>query len=185
MDAETLERLLIDRALGALPADTEALLAAYLEGEEQATTQGKVLDQTVSLARQALADAAPPDAALPPFPKAKLARAQRTRRLRLATVQAAALAACVLIGFSVGGLGSNSLLPPEVPPPPERAQLSEGIRPAATVTIRPSAEITDSTYRSTFWSVQAWRERAAKDRPRRQRRLIWDSVAKWPRMGDS
>ena len=180
MDADTLERLLIDRALGALPADTEALLAAYLEHQGQATAQAKVLDQTVSLARQALDAPAPPEATLPPFPKAKLAHAQRTRRLRLATVQAAALAACVLFGFSIRGFGSSSTQPPA-----ERVRFSESTQPAATVTGRPSAEATDSTYHPTFWSAQAWRERAAENRPRPQRRLIWDSAVKWPRIGDS
>ena len=177
MDADTLERLIMDRALGALPADTEALLAAYLEHQGQATTQAKGFDQIVSLARQALAAAAPPAAALPPFPKAKFARAQRMRRLRLAAVQAAALAACVLVGFSVGGFGSHRPSP-SLPAP-------GGAQPVAIVTIRPPAETSGSTDRSAFWSAQAWYERSTRDRPSPERRLIWDSVVKWPRIGDS
>ena len=170
MDADTLERLMIDRAMGALPADTEALLAAYLEHQPQATTQGKALDQTVSLARQTL-DAAPPEAALPPFPVSRLARARRMRRLRLA----AALAACVLIGFGLGGFGPQPL----PPAPPEVAQ------PVATMAIRPPTETIGSIDRATFWSARAWRERATRDRPSPHRRVIWDSVVKWPRIGDS
>ena len=171
MDTDTLERLLIDRALDDLPADTEALLAAYLEHEEQATTEAKALDQTVSLARKVLSGAAPSATGLPPFPGARLARAHRMRRFRLA----AALAACALIGFGLGALG----LQPPPPAPPERAQ------PVATATTRPPAETTGSTDRSAFWSVQAWRQRATLDRPSPSRQLIWDSVVKWPRIGDS
>lgn len=184
MDDDTLERLMIDRALGALPADTEALLAAYIEHQPQAAGAAlgvTGLDQTISLARQALAAAAPPVLTLPRFPKAKFARTQRMRRFRLAAVQAAALAACVLLGFGVGGFGSQT----PSPSPPERAQLLERPQPVATVTIRPRAETTGSTDRSTFWSARAWYERSTRDRPSPERRLIWDSVVKWPRMGDS
>ena len=176
MNADTLERLMIDRALGALPADTQALLATFLKHEPRAVTRvqaGGELDETVGLARRALTQASLSAPALPPFPGAELARNRRNRRLYFAA-QIAAMAACLWLGLHLGGFGLRG-----TPAPAPGRALS-----ADAVWIMPPSGAADPTDRSTFWSARD-RHQQADQNTRVRQRLVWDSVLKRPRIGDS
>ena len=55
MDAETLQRLMLDRALGALPSDCETLLDAYLASRPEAAALSRELDAAVGTIHGGLA----------------------------------------------------------------------------------------------------------------------------------
>ena len=97
MNKETLDALLIDRALGALSPDTEALLDAYLEHDPDTTIRMEQTLDSVNLARMALQDETP--APLPVFNAPRLVR--RRRQIRY-TLQAAGMAATLMIGLTLG-----------------------------------------------------------------------------------
>lgn len=105
MTPETLETLLLDRALGALPAETAALLEVYLAHDADAATRAHALVTTVQDARAALQAARPREsgaARLPAFPRQQVAAARRHRAAWRMGAQSAALAACVLLGLGIG-----------------------------------------------------------------------------------
>jgi anti-sigma factor RsiW len=60
MKPDVLERLLMDRALGHLDPDVEALLADHLAGDSAAATQAQDLQKVVHLATEAVRRPAPP-----------------------------------------------------------------------------------------------------------------------------
>lgn len=100
MNPDALERLMLDDSLGALDGDARALLHAYLQHEPAAARSANELDEIVRRAGAALRPEGVGD--LPPFPAARLDRAQRTiRRIRFAG-RAAALAACIGLGIGIG-----------------------------------------------------------------------------------
>ncbi|MHC4443067.1 MAG: hypothetical protein ACYTF1_08110 [Planctomycetota bacterium] len=105
MNDETLERLLIDRSLGLLPADTEALLVDYLRSNSDATDMAKQYDETVCLAKQALKGDS--EIKLPTFPELQIKRAMRIKRHWLLIRNCVALAACVIIGIGLGAMMFN------------------------------------------------------------------------------
>jgi hypothetical protein len=67
MKIETLEALLIDRALGALSPDVAELLESYLIQNPDAAQQANGLASTVQLARTAVAGPNAPTSPLPPL----------------------------------------------------------------------------------------------------------------------
>ena len=166
---QTLERLLIDRAVGALDADTGALLNAYLDDHRNATTAAQELDSTAALARQAMDE--PDPVVLPPFPKQRLMRARRVQRLWATARYGSAIAAGLLIGLTL----SITLTQRTESRPPVRPIVFQPI-----ITAPPVADNEDS-----FWSVERWYEQVRRDRPAQPpRRWIWDSVTSPPRLGD-
>jgi hypothetical protein len=110
MDTETLERLLMDRALGALPADAEALLAAWVSDHPEKRAVAERIERTVGAARAALAEEKP--VRLPPFPVEAIGRRLAERRRWAVVGEVAGLAACVLVGIGLhaawiaGGMGN-------------------------------------------------------------------------------
>lgn len=96
MDNQTLQRLMIDDALGALEPDVRALLSAYAvahPGDEAARTQWQEL---AGMARDA--GLLTHDELVPPLPHRRL----RAVRLWHAGRTTLALAAAILIGVAVG-----------------------------------------------------------------------------------
>ena len=98
IDREILERLLIDRALGELSPDAEALLEDYLAREPEASEEAEEIARAADLARRALT----PSEEVDSHPLPPLLLYGRWRILWRAGVRAAALAACLLIGVGVG-----------------------------------------------------------------------------------
>lgn len=165
MDRETLESLMLDRALGGLSPEVAALLDAYLATSPEARAQAAAFEQVAAAAREALRSENL--VTLPAFPLQRMERARRIGRgLRLAGY-IGSMAACVLIGF---GLRANS--------PPDPGIHAPG--PTEIVMQTPADA-------GGFWSARALRERAAKtgavQQP--QRRLIWESPVSLPKIGDA
>jgi anti-sigma factor RsiW len=102
MNEEIIERLLIDKASGELPADASALLDAWLAREPDARAQARQIDDTLRLAKLALAGPAETALLRPRFqPPAWFRRA-------------ALMAACFAAGL---GLGLFLLRQPALAPP--------------------------------------------------------------------
>ena len=100
MKTETLEALLIDRALGALSPEVAELLENYLIQNSDAAQQANSLASTVQLARTA---AAGPNASTSPLPPLERVRKALTVQRRQAFAwQLSKLAACMLLGLTIG-----------------------------------------------------------------------------------
>ena len=166
IDREILERLLIDRALGGLPPDVDALLDDYLASDPAAAAEAEKLARTADLAQRALA---PPEGANQ-YPLPPLALRSRRVTVRRVAGRAAALAACLLIGL-VLGIGLS--------PTPA---VVETTAPVATVSVGEESEPAAATYTSEIWSAQRFREALARPRRSEVRRLVWDSPTKLPRL---
>lgn len=170
MDAETLERLLLDAALGALGPDTAALLAAYLSHDPAAAAEARRCTELVRAARRALAATMPADASVPPFPETRLraARARANRWIRLRRVSLAA--AVMLAAFGLGSLTRWSGEGTSAPGGPPRPASAEPVAAAA------------APPRGGIWSLpsRASADESVRSGPRAY--LIWDSIARMPRL---
>jgi hypothetical protein len=104
MTDDTLERLLIDRSLGALPADVDALLAAYIQSRPDALETARNFDSLVAATRHVLTARDERAAAVPSFDRDALGRraAHSARTWRVAS-----LAACLLIGVGLGAVAAR------------------------------------------------------------------------------
>ena len=173
MDADTLERLLVDRALGGLPPDTEALLSAYLADRAEARALGERIGAAVLGAKAALADGEP--ARVPLFP-ADVFRERMAARRRWAVVgRVSGLAACVLIGIGLHAVWMSG--PATVVQGPGSTKIVQRTDNALPLPI--AAE----THRPGFWSGKQWYEKAEQNRSERNQRVIWDSPLARPRLG--
>lgn len=103
MNKESLDRLLVDRALGEACPELCELLDEYLAGNADAQRRAAEIRETVGLSRTAFeADLVPPcigSAGVPPRERAGLGR--------FALFVAPALAACLLLGLAVGWIASR------------------------------------------------------------------------------
>ena len=118
MNAETLERLIMDRALGTLEGDVAALLDACLEADPQAAERARQARETVDLARRALGGPSAAEVPPPAYPRLRIRAAERARRRRGFLKQGAALAATLVLGAALGAMLFSDRLPPKVSPPP-------------------------------------------------------------------
>lgn len=100
MEMQVIEPLLMDYALGATDVEVSALVEALAAKDGQVQVQLQEWGEVAALAKRAepmreMAD-------VPVFPRQELESARRARIWRRATVQVAALAACLMLGFFVG-----------------------------------------------------------------------------------
>jgi len=172
LDSETIEQLLIDRSVGALSSDTEALLAAYLKHDRQAGELARQFDETADLARRTLSVASLPS--LPALQTDKLLRAEASRRRWRLFRNAAGLAACLVLGLSLGLILSRNAS--SASPPPSFAVADSSLANDEARDTGPSA--------SDFWSISRLRDRLKATEPKHSSHLIWDSPIKLPRIGD-
>jgi hypothetical protein len=100
MKPENLETLLLDRALGELPPAVRELFDEYLTQNPDPARQADTLATTLQLARQAVA--MPPETPQRPLAMDKLRQTQQTRRWRGLTREALRLAACAVLGLTIG-----------------------------------------------------------------------------------
>lgn len=170
MTEETLDNLLADHALGALPPDTAALLEAYLAANPAAQNNAAHTHALVHLARQALADTSPRELTLPPlhFPASR-----RWRTAAWTALATTGMAACLALGFWCGSARpaqspTNSPIATTVnraPPAGQTAVASTGGAAAAGGGAK------------DFWSVQRLRAYAAQqpavENPAPPRRNFW------------
>ncbi|MBN1489553.1 MAG: hypothetical protein JXA69_06505 [Phycisphaerae bacterium] len=169
MDSETLEKLMIDRALGAMPPDCEILLAAYLETHPDAAAECGSIEQAVELARQALTDGSA--ATLPAFPAERLREAQRTDWLWRMTRAAAGIAASVVLGF-----GAHAMFFPAATP-------ETGMSASSLIAVHGPEQRTEEIGEDAgFWSGERLREQVAEAPRQETTRLVWDSPVRVPRI---
>ncbi len=170
MDAQTMERLLLDRALGTMPPDTAALLDAYLAEQPAAAAEAERWAATTQLAGLALeGDRESP---LPAFPRARLMSAGMRHRRSMLAWRITGLAACWLIGLGMGGLWWRTSR--NTPASPDRH----------AVVMNPE----DSTFEAaqeSFWSVRRLYERTSTGQVRPSPRVIWQSPLVVPKVGES
>ena len=108
MDPAILERLMIDDALGGLPPDVSALLAAFTAARPPDEAELSQWRKITNLARQVAEPEPAEQLSLPAFPRRRVVAFQ-VRRFALA---GAAMAACVLLGFHLNAW----MTPPSLSP---------------------------------------------------------------------
>ncbi|TWT44619.1 hypothetical protein RAS1_10340 [Phycisphaerae bacterium RAS1] len=147
MNAETLERLILDRALGALDADVAALLDAHLRDNPAAAAEAAAIERT--MARVRAATRTNPPINVPPFPLSQAAAVRQRARVIRISGWFTGLAACLLLGVGVGAWWKGTAMPtgpmlvvgpaPEVQPLADLGMWSESRRLAAALEARRSA----------------------------------------------
>ena len=172
MNAETVERLLIDRSLGMLPKDVETLLDAHLAIDDDAAKQAAEFGQTTALARRALTSETA--AELPPFPAEQLRREGRSLQRWIWARNISAVAATLVLGF---GLGAALFRNPAGVAPSGTGAVVEPVLVAGALKAPPSA--------SGIWSARRMIERASRAPSEKPARLIWESPVRKPRLGDA
>lgn len=172
MNPETLESLLLDRALGELSPPVAILLEEHLARDPAAARRAAGLVKTLQLARHSLANSTPPLRARTDLNWFR--RAAWQARWRSNLVGLAKLAACLVLGTILGrALGPVSGTP----------DLS---RPA-TIVAAPAAAAASGSH-PKFWSLaRAGEQRGAIARAglnNRGTQLPWASPFKMPRVED-
>ena len=173
MKTETLEALLLDHALGELSPEVAELLETHLAHDPEAARQAAGLASTVQRARQAMAITQ--EAPRRSLSVGRLRQAQMTHRRWAFMWELARLAACVVLGLTLGWYGHTARKAPIAAVPPV-VVASELPTPAKTTT--------------DFWSLAslaaAQRERqSVESRPTSRYRLHWDSPVKMPRVEEN
>jgi hypothetical protein len=175
MKIETLEALLIDRALGALSPDVAELLESYLIQNPDAAQQANGLASTVQLARTAVAGPNAPTSPLPPLDRVRTALS--VQRRQAFAWQLSKLAACVLLGLTVGLAIQHAGAPAAAP---NSFAASAGPMVAAEA-------VTDAGGRTGFWSLANFAQGRTEDAAAgvhsdSRFRLRWDSLVKMPHL---
>ena len=163
MKQEILNRLLIDRSLGALGPDVTALLEAYLEREPAELEAGVEIEESVRLAKRALARA--PAVQLPPLKLSPLPQEPFAENRRRRAWWPAELAAALVLGVGLGFLAFH-------PGEPAQVKLEP---PAATIRV----ETGDSGSSDAFWSVRRLARMEPKTASYGGPRVTWDSLLQY------
>lgn len=166
MDTETLERLLMDRALGGLTPDAAELMTAYLAHDAAAAARAREFDAAAAAARAVLRPGG--GAALPSFPALRLRKLEEARRRLRIVRNIAGLAAAIVLGLGIGaGLWRGG-----------------GVSPVQT---RPQAVVVPESrviaVAGGFWSTERLIEQARHAKRAGAPRLIWNSAVSEPRPG--
>ena len=141
MKPDVIERLLLDRALGRLDPDVDALLADYLVKDASAATQAQELQEVVHLASEAVRQ--PALAVEPPNPIRRLVWRHRAE-------QALALAASFVIGVGITALALRANLRRE----DGSVLLAPSIQNVSTPSLRRDALVKSKIESLPFWSNQ-------------------------------
>lgn len=175
MNPETLDPLLLDRALGELPPPVAALLDEHLARDPAAAQRAAGLVETLQLARQSAAKRFQGEPR--PVPDVDwLRRAAGQVRWRSNFFGLAKLAACVALGLVLGRTTG-----PDNPAPAPSGPVAIGTVPADTASPVPETK---------FWSVarQVAEQRSGSVRSSRHGRdddLLWTAPFKMPRMEEN
>jgi anti-sigma factor RsiW len=150
MKIEILEPLLLDHALGELSPEVTALLEAYLAQNPEAAARARALNETLALARQAVAPAPETPRALD---RARLRREQRFARSLAFRTELLRLAACLALGLGLGWFLAARRVPPAAP-------VAVAVAPLApAVTVAPPVR---------FWSVTRFAPELVKTQPEKR-----------------
>jgi hypothetical protein len=176
MDPETLERLMLDDALGALAEDVRALVMDRVAASGAAAQAG-AYRRTVEAARAALGPRR--RETLPPLPTARLRREAARRRRRRLTGRVAALAACLVLGLGIGYLAFSRAAATAPAPAPVRVAQGGPLIPAV-----PAADSAEAGGAGGFWSSRRLVERAVAAGSQEAVRVTWVSPVQNPRIGE-
>ncbi len=170
MNEETLERIVMDRALGALAPDTNALLEAFLEKEPGYADRVKEIEQSIALAKRALPP--PRTVSLPPLKiqplRTTIARPNAWQRVRWPI----GLAAAFVLGFS---LSSFTVAPDRASP--SGADIARRALPVTRMASTPA-----NIAPSDFWSASRLAGLESKTASPRPPRLTWISPVRKPQL---
>jgi anti-sigma factor RsiW len=151
MKSDVLERLLIDRAAGELSPDVEELLEAHLQREPEAKREAAEIEETLRLARLALAGE-------------KVVKLPKSRPMSRVPTWAWAMAACFVCGLSLGIFGVRDKNAPT------RAAVFANHEVAV---IKPADE-------SSFWSARRLQESISSATVKPTSWVIWKSPVEKP-----
>ena len=175
MDAEVLERLLMDRALGALTPDVESLLGAYLASDPATAARGSEFETAATAARRVLGSALP--AKLPPFPAVGLQKIEQSRRRLIRLRNVAGIAAALVFGVGlVAALFRTGSTAPHV-------GTSVAQRPPASAFVTAITAVPHDASPDGFWSGQRLYEQARVAKHAAPSRVVWESPISRPRIG--
>jgi anti-sigma factor RsiW len=166
MKTETLDTLLLDRALGELTPEVAALLEDHLAQNPAAASRARELAATFQLARSAVAL---PHEAPRPLDVERLRRAHQTERAGTRRREILRLAACLALGLTAGWLARTT---------PTKTEIA--VSPVVT-TPTPREAATPSAH---FWSrahIAAQHNAAPPERSNHREHLRWDAPLKMPR----
>jgi anti-sigma factor RsiW len=141
MKPDVIERLLLDRALGRLDSDPDALLADYLANDASAASQAREFQDVVHLARAAIRQ--PVHAFEPPNQIHRLVWRRRAER-------ALALAASFVIGVGITALALRASLRRE----DNAVALAPAVQNASTGSRQPEVGVKSKIDSLPFWSTQ-------------------------------
>lgn len=178
MKPETVEALLIDRAMGELTPEAAELLEAHLAGDPDGARRVGGLAAVVQQARQAVALA---EEAPPPLAIARLQQARRDQRQRAFLGELSRLAACLALGLALGWYGR-----------PTHAAAAVAAAPvvAASPAVSAAAQPRPLEPAQDFWSLARLEAVQQEHQPAETRatsryRLHWDSPVKMPHLEDN
>jgi anti-sigma factor RsiW len=175
MKTETLEALLLDHALGELSPEVVELLETHLAHNPEAARQAAGLASTVQRARQAMAITQ--EAPRRSLAVERLRQAQMTHRRRAFMGELARLAACVVLGLTLGWYGHTARKAPVAAAP---------VAPLVAAVELPSTPKSANDFWSLAYLEAAQRERQpVASRTTSRYRLHWDSPVKMPRVEEN
>jgi hypothetical protein len=161
MNEDVLERLMMDRALGELPADAATLLDAYLAGQHATLTErSREFADTVELATKALHPRQPQS--LPALKALPFSR----RPDMLSPWRLAQMAAALVIGFLIGLTLLRQTAPRHRPP---------------VVVVSATQTAPAVTPASSLWSPRRWIDERRSSSPK-EPRLLWSSPVQKPQL---
>ncbi len=166
MNPEVIERLLIDRGMGELSEDVNALLQAHLDTHPADVDAAEEIDDTIVLAWRAV-QTAPADrpATHPPF--VHVVQSHRRRATLQSWTRRLATAATIALAFWLGTYAA----------PPSRHP-----EPVAMNHAQPSPR-TGSNGSTGFWSTARLRQSITAHRPSPHPRIPWPGPLTRPHIG--
>jgi anti-sigma factor RsiW len=169
MNRDTLERLMMDRALGELEPDIGELLDAHLKNDPQAANEVREITETLLLAKRAFTRASEPALPAPIFDHRILAFPNRPPAARRVLYRISGMAACVATGAFLGILLARQSVLPSAPKTP-----SEAVAPAIMASSEPG-----------FWSARRLRLGQATLPMAANARVVWKSPVRIPEIKPS
>jgi len=175
MKPESLEALLLDQALGELSPEVTELLEAHLARSPESAAQSRELASTAILARESVALTRVAPQRRLDVDRLRIARVANRRRAFAGELLR--LAACVLLGLTMGWRGQAILKPTEAPTSAPIAAVA-GARPGS------HGGTADLWSLANFEEVQREQQHAAGGTTGRYR-LNWGSPFKMPHLEDN
>lgn len=170
MKRETINALLVDRALGELTPEVIELLNQYLADHPELAARAVSMIETASLARAALPRAQSTSVLPLPEPPWRASNWLRSVTLRGEWL---ALAACLVLGAAIGWI-SHGLRPPTLAPAGAIASLPRAVG---------NASGPDLDQNATFWSAASLAEyREGHNAVPSRYRLRWESPTRMPHL---